>query len=295
MSFNCDFKHGFMHGMFDQMMFGGGFCGLPTFSPLRWGSCWSTSCCATPMFFMPNIFSGNFTRYITPEAGVPSFTTVSMPTFSTPTFSSTQQQPRLDFYDFDFEYKMPDLSTVKVDNSYNNTFRTKASIPTDILNPAKPSSQKPSKAVSGDQNGRVYNSSNTLVIASKYDDLIYKYAKINGLEPEFVRAVIMQESSFNASAGSDAGARGLMQLMSGTASDLGVQDRLDPEENIKGGTKYLKQMMDKFNNNKELALAAYNAGPNNAAVKAGRIPQNDETPEYVEKVMGYYQQYKDLA
>ena len=129
----------------------------------------------------------------------------------------------------------------------------------------------------------------------KYDDLIVKYAKLNNIDADLVRALIKQESSYNPNAKSYAGAIGLMQLMPATAQGLGVTDPYNPEQNIMGGTKYLKQMLDKFNGNVELALAAYNAGPNNKAIKQGKIPQNGQTPHYVSKVLEYYKEYKEIA
>ena len=94
------------------------------------------------------------------------------------------------------------------------------------------------------------------------DNLISKYANKNGLDEDFVKAVINQESGFNPNATSHCGAMGLMQLMPSTAQGLGVKDAYNPEQNIEGGTKYLKGLMDRFGNDKSLALAAYNAGPN---------------------------------
>ena len=96
-----------------------------------------------------------------------------------------------------------------------------------------------------------------------------------------------QESNFNASAVSSAGASGLMQLMPTTARYLGVNDTLDPEQSIMGGAKYLRQMLDQFDNNVETALAAYNAGPGNVKKYDG-IPPFKETQKYVKNIINYY-------
>lgn len=103
-----------------------------------------------------------------------------------------------------------------------------------------------------------------------------------GLNPDLVQSVMQAESKGKATAISPAGARGPMQLMPGTASDMNV-DINDPQDNIRGGVKYLRQQLDRFNGNVPLAVAAYNAGPGN--VSNGRIPQNGETPQYVDRVM----------
>ena len=126
---------------------------------------------------------------------------------------------------------------------------------------------------------------------SEINELISKYADKNGLDADFVRAVINQESGFNPNATSKCGAMGLMQLMPGTAEGLGVKNAYDPEQNIEGGTKYLKGLMDRFDNNKSLALAAYNAGPN-AVKKYGGIPPYQETQNYVKNVLSRYDSMK---
>ena len=134
------------------------------------------------------------------------------------------------------------------------------------------------------------NSSNRL--ASKdLDSIIDKYASKNGLDSDFVKALIKQESGFKSNAKSHCGAMGLMQLMPATAMSLGVHNAFDPEQNVAGGTKYLKGLLDRFDGNKELALAAYNAGPG-AVKKYGGIPPYSETQNYVKKVIGNYQSYK---
>ena len=129
------------------------------------------------------------------------------------------------------------------------------------------------------------------VSRTEIDNLISKYADRNGLDEDFVKAVINQESGFNPNATSKCGAMGLMQLMPSTAQGLGVTNAYDAEQNIEGGTKYLKGLMDRFGNDKSLALAAYNAGPN-AVKKYGGIPPYAETQNYVKNVLSKYDSLK---
>ena len=124
------------------------------------------------------------------------------------------------------------------------------------------------------------------------EDLIEKYAEKNDLDVNFVKAVIKQESGFNPQATSRAGAMGLMQLMPNTARGLGVRDAYNPEENIMGGTKYLKSLMTKFDGNPELALAAYNAGPYTVQ-KYNGIPPYSETQRYVKSVIANWENLKN--
>lgn len=121
----------------------------------------------------------------------------------------------------------------------------------------------------------------------QYDGIIKQAANLFDIPEKLIASVIRQESNFNNSVVSHAGAEGLMQLMPGTAKFLGVTDSFDPVQNIMGGTKYLRQMLNQFDGDLELALAAYNAGPGNVK-KYGGIPPFTETEQYVQKVLGYF-------
>lgn len=123
--------------------------------------------------------------------------------------------------------------------------------------------------------------------AAQLRPLIDKYATQFRLDPELVRSVIATESGFQERAVSSKGALGLMQLMPSTAAQLGVWDPFDPEQNIRGGTKHLRFLMDTFNNDLPLSLAAYNAGEN-LVQRLGRIPDIRETHNYVRSVTARY-------
>ena len=118
----------------------------------------------------------------------------------------------------------------------------------------------------------------------QYEPLVLEHARAQGIRPDLVRAVIQVESGFNALARSPKGAMGLMQLMPATAMELGVRNAFDPAENIRGGTAYLRQLLDKYDGDEQLALAAYNAG-SGAVDRHGRhVPPFQETRDYVRKV-----------
>ena len=124
-----------------------------------------------------------------------------------------------------------------------------------------------------------------------YAETIEKYARLHGVDPALVSAVMRVESCFDPKAVSRVGARGLMQLMPATASQLGVLDSFDATQNIAGGVNYLGQMLRRFNNDVKLALAAYNAGPG-AVDRYKGIPPFKETQAYVIKVKTHYDHYR---
>ena len=128
----------------------------------------------------------------------------------------------------------------------------------------------------------------------RYSSIIERASRTYGVDAALVHAVIMAESSFDPDARSPAGASGLMQLMPGTARHYGVEDLFDPRQNIHGGVKCLRDLLQQFDGNVELALAAYNAGTA-AVIRAGRrIPPLAETQAYVPKVIDYYRHFRAL-
>lgn len=129
---------------------------------------------------------------------------------------------------------------------------------------------------------------------SNYSRAIDRASEVYNLDKNLIKAVIAAESAGKKDAVSKAGAKGLMQLMDGTASDLGVRNSFDPIENIMGGAKYLKMMLDKFDDNVELALAAYNAGPGNV-IKHKGIPPFEETRAYVSRVKRYHNMFSSQS
>ncbi|MGZ3577568.1 MAG: transglycosylase SLT domain-containing protein [Syntrophales bacterium] len=126
---------------------------------------------------------------------------------------------------------------------------------------------------------------------SQYDDLIIKASEKHKIEPALIKAIIKAESNFNHRDVSPKGARGLMQLMPATASSLQVQDSFHPENNIEGGVRYLRYLLNYFNGNLPLALAAYNAGEN-AVIRHRGVPPYRETQVYVQRVLSYLDKFR---
>lgn len=129
------------------------------------------------------------------------------------------------------------------------------------------------------------------ISTARYDHLIKEISKRYSINPALVKAVIKAESNFDPYAVSKKGARGLMQLMPETMKDLQVYNPFHPRENINGGVKFLKQLLDRFNHDLSLSLAAYNAGPN-VVEQYEAIPPYEETQHYVKKVLNYFDRYR---
>lgn len=148
----------------------------------------------------------------------------------------------------------------------------------------------PSLAISQQKIEQMLSNSQTLnkQHSNDYSQLIKKAAEQFNLPERLISSVIKHESNFNSKTVSKAGAQGLMQLMPGTAKFLGVKDSFDPAQNITGGARYLRQMLDQFDGDIKLALAAYNAGPGNVKKYSG-IPPFKETQNYVKKVFNSFQ------
>ena len=119
-----------------------------------------------------------------------------------------------------------------------------------------------------------------------FEPLIRQYASLQGIRADLVRAVIQVESAFNPRAVSPKGAMGLMQLMPATAAQFGVRDPFNPAENIRAGVTYLRQLLDRYDEDEQLALAAYNAGPGAVDKYGNKVPPYKETQNYVLKISG---------
>lgn len=136
----------------------------------------------------------------------------------------------------------------------------------------------------------VYSSGSVLENVGKYSDIIDEAAGAYNVKPNLIKAVIAAESAGKADSLSSKNAKGLMQLVDSTAKEMGVTNVFDPRENVLGGTKYLKSLLDKNSGNLELALASYNAGPSNVE-EYGGVPPFSETQSYIKRVMNYLRMF----
>lgn len=142
--------------------------------------------------------------------------------------------------------------------------------------------------------GRPLNAA-LLARSAQYDPIIESAAASTALEPELLRAVIVVESGFDARAVSPKGAQGLMQLMPATALAYGAQNARDPRQNVHAGARYLRYLMDRYANDLELVLAAYNAGESAVERHRRSVPPYGETQRYVPKVLRVYRALRDAA
>ncbi len=136
---------------------------------------------------------------------------------------------------------------------------------------------------------RLMNTRSRSMAPYTFDHHIRRAARAHRVDPLLIKAMIKTESNFNPRAVSSQGAQGLMQLMPGTARELHVRDPFDAGQNIYGGTRYMRKLLDSYNGNIRLSLAAYNAGPGRVKTRVPRIP---ETVAYVSKVMRLYRAYR---
>jgi soluble lytic murein transglycosylase-like protein len=132
------------------------------------------------------------------------------------------------------------------------------------------------------------------VTSAEFDELIRSASDRYNVDPNLIRAIIKTESDFNINARSNKGAMGLMQLMPDTARLHNVSDAYDPNENVEGGVRHLRMLLERYQGNLELSLAAYNAGAG-AVEKHGGIPPYNETREYVRKVLRFYDAFRGTS
>jgi len=154
-----------------------------------------------------------------------------------------------------------------------------------VLSNRKPARPTELKSYAVPQTGTVRTTRDAATTRSRiYDDLILEHARLNGVRSDLVRAVVQVESGFNPGARSPKGAMGLMQLMPATAREYGVTNPFDPTQNLRAGVAYLRQLLDRYQNNETLALAAYNAGPGAVDKHGESVPPYRETRDYVARI-----------
>jgi len=156
-----------------------------------------------------------------------------------------------------------------------------------FLNPVPPLLADIHGYLDADGYWRIKKADNRL---EKYNEIINQVAERFEVESSLIIAIIKTESDFNHTAVSRKGAEGLMQIMPDTASMMKLEKPFNPEENIMAGTRYLRLLLERFNNDKTLALAAYNAGPETVEIYHG-VPPFPETRNFIHKVLSYYEQY----
>lgn len=183
-----------------------------------------------------------------------------------------------DIYGYVDEHGVAHLSKVQVDSRY---YLFKKEAPPAPVEPVVASAPQPDLAAMA-----------LLPGSKRYVELIVKVAQEYSMDAALIHAVVAVESAFNASARSPKGASGLMQLMPGTAARYGVADVWNPLQNLRGGTRYLRDLLALFKNDVSLALAAYNAGEGAVINAGGKIPPYAETRSYVPKVLQHWERHR---
>lgn len=325
-AFSHGFNHGFRFSMFNNMLangwcnpFGGFGFGCSPFNAFNFGGSFFNNfgCGCNPfmgwnpssMFMLPRYNFSVFTPYQSSSMMMPNPWTVNMPNITpapispiynitapnnlqigdtfTSTTGATTTNTTIITSSEKTQTKTEEKDKVKLGNEADKTTKTQTTSTSETVTVKKADKTNNENQQATTQK---FSSNISTLDNNNYNNLIVKYAEKYDVNPNLVKAMIKQESSFNPRAVSRAGAKGLMQLMPATASDLSVRNSFNPEENINGGVKLISKLIKRYKGNVELALAAYNAGPGN--VKNGKIPQNGETPNYVKKVMKYYNEYK---
>lgn len=187
----------------------------------------------------------------------------------------------------------PDAVNAAAVMKFRNTLASNivAPVPTDDFDlsaPVSSFSRSNTSSVSSSVNTFAQKVSENILTTTEELDAYFKEAAATyGVDEKLIRSIARAESNFNPSATSSAGAMGIMQMMPATAAECGVTDPYDARQSILGGAQYIAKMLDKYNGNTSLALAAYNAGPGNVDKYDG-IPPFEETQNYVQKVLNYY-------
>lgn len=204
------------------------------------------------------------------------------------------QPARADVYWFTDDDGSVHLSNVPAGRRYERLIAappapaSAAPVPPASSGPASAAARTAAAAAAGERAGRHAASR----AATRYDAAIDQVARAYALEAALLRAVVSVESAFDPRAVSDKGAGGLMQLMPATARRYGVTDPFDPEQNLHGGARYLRDLLGQFGGDLKLALAAYNAGELNVIRHGHSVPPFRETRDYVPKVLDLYHRYR---
>ncbi len=188
----------------------------------------------------------------------------------------------IDTYESSAQYDTRNLPTLKGVTAHINSTKSTDNNTSGSISPTS--------SFSSILEGFLQNNYSDTELSSAINYSILSASEKYEIDPNLIKAVIRQESNFNPTAVSRSGAMGLMQLMPKTAEALGVTDPFNVSQNVDGGSQYLRYQLNRFDGNEELALAAYNAGPNRV-IKYGGIPPIEETMKYVPKVLEYRKQY----